>query len=270
MEAPQSQASGSAFPVGGAGNERPKTRGVYVEQDWQKVDVRGLHDDLEWAAAEGDDPEQWECVACNKTFRSEAAWDSHERSKKHMKQVEALRREMQAEGDELDLGAEAISDTHPEFSAYSDDTGQTEPPVNEALSSNQREPSVVENSSNDEEETRPTKQKKSKRKNRITPPVEEMTQTEQQRLKFAEPEIPSGPALPPNNISTSVDAVVATNLEADPVPAGAPSARVEQSLSTAPAEDGAATFEMSKRDKRRARQAKKAEAGEVTNDEVSW
>jgi hypothetical protein len=40
-------------------------------------------DDLEWAAAEGgDDPEEWECVACGKIFRSEAAWDSHERSKK--------------------------------------------------------------------------------------------------------------------------------------------------------------------------------------------
>jgi DnaJ homolog subfamily A member 5 len=78
----------------------------YVEQDWQRVDPGGLPDDLEWAVAEGKDAEEWECVACGKTFRSEAAWDSHERSKKHMKEVEKLRRDMQAEDDELNLGEE--------------------------------------------------------------------------------------------------------------------------------------------------------------------
>jgi DnaJ family protein A protein 5 len=62
-----------------------------------------LHDDLEWAAAEGKDPEEWECVACGKIFRSEAAWDSHERSKKHMKEVERLTREIQEEDEGLDL-----------------------------------------------------------------------------------------------------------------------------------------------------------------------
>lgn len=68
--------------------------------------MKGLHDDLDWAAAEGDDLEEWECVACRKTFRSEAAWDSHERSKKHMKEVERLKREMQADDQDLDLNGE--------------------------------------------------------------------------------------------------------------------------------------------------------------------
>jgi len=68
--------------------------------------VKGLHNDLDWAAAEGDDLEEWECVACRKTFRSEAAWDSHERSKKHMKEVERLKREMQADDQDLDLNGE--------------------------------------------------------------------------------------------------------------------------------------------------------------------
>ena len=72
---------------------------AYVEQEWQKVDLKGLHADLEWATAEGEDDEQWECVACGKVFRSEAAWDSHERSKKHMKEVERLRREMEEDED---------------------------------------------------------------------------------------------------------------------------------------------------------------------------
>ena len=65
--------------------------------------MKGLHNDLDWAAAEGNDLEEWECVACRKTFRSEAAWDSHERSKKHMKEVERLKREMQADDQDLDL-----------------------------------------------------------------------------------------------------------------------------------------------------------------------
>jgi DnaJ homolog subfamily A member 5 len=68
--------------------------------------VKGLHNDLDWVAAEGDDLEEWECVACRKTFRSEAAWDSHERSKKHMKEVEILKREMQIDDQDLDLNGE--------------------------------------------------------------------------------------------------------------------------------------------------------------------
>ncbi|KII84450.1 hypothetical protein PLICRDRAFT_365946 [Plicaturopsis crispa FD-325 SS-3] len=74
----QANASGSATPTT---KKRPQAAaGAYVEQDWQKVDNRWSADaDLDWAAAEGDDAEEWECVACGKTFRSEAAWDSHER-----------------------------------------------------------------------------------------------------------------------------------------------------------------------------------------------
>lgn len=31
--------------------------------------------------------EIFECVACNKTFQSEASWGNHERSKKHKQAV---------------------------------------------------------------------------------------------------------------------------------------------------------------------------------------
>jgi len=61
-------------------------------------------EDLEWVLAEGNDnPEVFECVACGKSFKSEAAWNSHERSKKHIKNVEVLRRQMEEEGVELGL-----------------------------------------------------------------------------------------------------------------------------------------------------------------------
>ena len=82
---------------------------TYVDQEWQKVDKPTKDEDLEWAVAEDDNLEEWECVACGKSFRSEAAWDSHERSKKHMKELERLKREMGLEEDELGL-AESIGD----------------------------------------------------------------------------------------------------------------------------------------------------------------
>jgi len=89
---------------------------VYIEQEWQKTTVSGV-EDLEWALAEGnDDPEVFECVACGKSFKSEAAWDSHERSKRHAKNVEALRRQMEEEGMELDF-SDPREDLGPEITS---------------------------------------------------------------------------------------------------------------------------------------------------------
>lgn len=58
----------------------------YVEQAWQRVDANDVLDPAEWEEAEGE--EEWECVACARAFRSEAAWESHERSRKHLKAVQ--------------------------------------------------------------------------------------------------------------------------------------------------------------------------------------
>lgn len=90
----------------------PELSSVFLEQEWQKASSSAFDDDLAWAAGEGDDDETWECVACGKSFRSEAAWDSHERSKKHMKAVEELKLLMRLEEDELGLGDKL--DTEPE------------------------------------------------------------------------------------------------------------------------------------------------------------
>lgn len=96
-------------PATAAGTTTPKrtapTASTFVVQDWQKVaEPSDAAADLEWARAEGTDDEEWECIVCNKTFRSEAAWNSHERSKKHIRTVEQLKREMQDEELELELG----------------------------------------------------------------------------------------------------------------------------------------------------------------------
>ena len=86
----QTTPQGTRTPVRPVGAASLAAQPVFVEQEWQKTHTRDDAADLEWAAAEGADDEEWECVACGKSFRSEAAWDSHERSKKHLKAVEAL------------------------------------------------------------------------------------------------------------------------------------------------------------------------------------
>ncbi|KAF1946581.1 DnaJ-domain-containing protein [Clathrospora elynae] len=51
----------------------------------------------------------YECVACNKIFKSERQWEAHERSKKHQKAVESLKRKMQKDNVHLNLDEDAIS-----------------------------------------------------------------------------------------------------------------------------------------------------------------
>ena len=60
-------------------------------------------DDLEEETEEEIDEEHFECVACKKIFKSEQQFDAHERSKKHIKAVQALRRQVRKEGMKLGL-----------------------------------------------------------------------------------------------------------------------------------------------------------------------
>jgi DnaJ family protein A protein 5 len=53
--------------------------------------------------------EVYECVACNKTFKSEKQWDAHERSKKHQKAIQSLKRKMEKDNKNLDLDKDAIN-----------------------------------------------------------------------------------------------------------------------------------------------------------------
>lgn len=47
--------------------------------------------------------EHFECVACNKTFKSERQYEAHEKSKKHQKALKDLKRKMQKDNAHLDL-----------------------------------------------------------------------------------------------------------------------------------------------------------------------
>ncbi|CAK9786692.1 hypothetical protein CC85DRAFT_129532 [Cutaneotrichosporon oleaginosum] len=88
--------------------ERMRAAEAFQEQEWQKVKVASdEEDEADEYAEEGDGTgirmddgaggEVFECVACNKTFQSEASWSNHERSKKHKQSVWRMAKEMRAE-----------------------------------------------------------------------------------------------------------------------------------------------------------------------------
>jgi DnaJ family protein A protein 5 len=53
------------------------------------------------------DDEIYECVACHKTFKSEKQYDAHEKSKKHQKALQSLKRQMQKDNAHLNLDSDA-------------------------------------------------------------------------------------------------------------------------------------------------------------------
>ncbi|KAJ7573863.1 DnaJ domain-containing protein [Mycena floridula] len=226
-----------AASVPGTGTSTPKkapavkTTDIYVEQDWQRLDTRDTHDDLDWAAAEGEDPEEWECVACGKSFRSEAAWDSHERSKKHMKEVERLRREMLDEDEDLDL--DNVEEEALQEEESPDDTEQL---LDEPSRSPSPRPSVVEPVA----------------KEVATPPIAEQEDDEvtpKSKGRKSKP-VAKDPLTKTEKLARTLDL---DHDDADP----ASDAGLEQQ----PGEP-----EMTKREKRRIRQAKKADAEKLTSE----
>lgn len=78
--------------------------------DWAQS--RGDGDDGYEEFAESDQEELesevecFECVVCNKLFKSENQFEAHEKSKKHIKAVQQLKRQMRKEGRDLDLEQE--------------------------------------------------------------------------------------------------------------------------------------------------------------------
>lgn len=53
--------------------------------------------------------DHYECVACGKTFKSERQFDAHEKSKKHQKAVEAVRKQMRKQNRNLNLDGDVSS-----------------------------------------------------------------------------------------------------------------------------------------------------------------
>ncbi|KAK8044871.1 hypothetical protein PG993_004895 [Apiospora rasikravindrae] len=85
----------------------------YVVPDWAQS--RGDDNGLEGEFTESEEEsevEHIECVVCNKVFKTEKQFEAHEKSKKHIKAVQQLRREMKKENAGLEL------DTPPTSTQY--------------------------------------------------------------------------------------------------------------------------------------------------------
>ena len=99
--------------------ERQRQRQLFEEQDWQTVDpddlaeieeqLDKLYKEEQRINGEESDNELdnnddlFECVICDKVFKSEKQFEDHERSKKHLKLLKQLQWEMRKEGIELGI-----------------------------------------------------------------------------------------------------------------------------------------------------------------------
>jgi DnaJ homolog subfamily A member 5 len=82
-----------------------------------------------FSSNEDSEQQEIECVACNKTFKSEAQYEAHERSKKHIKLLKQLQREMRNQDQEFrnpDGEVAASTTVHHPASDADDENGVVE------------------------------------------------------------------------------------------------------------------------------------------------
>ncbi|WVQ83519.1 hypothetical protein IAT38_005660 [Cryptococcus sp. DSM 104549] len=229
--------------------ERLRAAAQYEEQAWQKVSSRHSDDEDEGEGEEEDEEEEelgdgtgvrlddgqggeiFECVACSKTFASEASWTNHERSKKHKQAVYRLKKEMRAEAKAMGMSDVFSDDEGREEKDETEDVGMTEEEQRaelEALEADMVDLALEES----EDVSYGTKKSKKKSKKSRQAPTHQ----------------PTTPPVPPSPIR-------ATTPPPNPPPADSDG---EDTVV-----DSEKPSELSKRDKRRAKEArKKAEEDE--------
>ena len=108
--------------------------------DWAKSRPVDEHEGA-FSSEEESEEHQFDCVVCNKSFKSEAQYEAHERSKKHIKLVKQLRRDMKDQDQDLNVevpeerleGAPRKDGvlSHDEESAHGDDVRSLEKDLSE-------------------------------------------------------------------------------------------------------------------------------------------
>lgn len=95
-----------------ANQERLARSNAFVVPEWAQSRDEQVETHDEFAMSEEDSEiEEFECVVCDKVFKSEKQFEAHERSKKHTKAVQQLKRQMRKEGRDLDMGVEESTGT---------------------------------------------------------------------------------------------------------------------------------------------------------------
>lgn len=129
-----------------AAKDREANAKAYVEQSWQKAhrgnvaysdeseeeseedagepeaddDVKGdadVADEANVADEDGFEAEDWFCPACDKDFASQGAWDNHARSRKHQQNMKRVQREMREEDSDLNISQRLREDLSVQTSA---------------------------------------------------------------------------------------------------------------------------------------------------------
>ncbi|KAG0267585.1 hypothetical protein BG011_002893 [Mortierella polycephala] len=96
----------------------------FQEQEWSRVQDEDEENNGSGSDKSGDEFDQeYECIICDKFFKSERQWKNHERSKRHLKAVEDIRLEMMHEENEL-LGLSPAGSISP--STEQDDKNEEE------------------------------------------------------------------------------------------------------------------------------------------------
>ncbi|KAF4976097.1 hypothetical protein FZEAL_7207 [Fusarium zealandicum] len=108
----QSQAERQASLRNAAAAQAARSRAANQERmasfevpEWAQArsDDDGVREEEFSESEEESEVEILECVVCNKSFKSEKQLEAHDRSKKHTKAVQQLRRQMKREGADLQL-----------------------------------------------------------------------------------------------------------------------------------------------------------------------
>ncbi|KAG7110700.1 hypothetical protein HYQ44_011090 [Verticillium longisporum] len=92
-------------PLNGSFNGPLPTNIVQLRKHFERLHATGG----DAASEEESEVEHIECIVCDKTFKSEKSFEAHERSKKHLKAVQQLRRQMRAE--DVDMNVEVLPGT---------------------------------------------------------------------------------------------------------------------------------------------------------------
>ncbi|KAI0157030.1 DnaJ-domain-containing protein [Hypoxylon sp. FL1284] len=80
-----------------------KLNDPFAVPEWARSQGGELHEGEFSDTDEESEVEHIECVVCNKIFKSEKQYEAHEKSKKHIKAVQQLQRQMKKENSSLDL-----------------------------------------------------------------------------------------------------------------------------------------------------------------------
>ncbi|KAF8938004.1 hypothetical protein BGZ58_001745 [Dissophora ornata] len=95
----------------------------FQEQEWTRVQDDEENESGSENDSEDEFDQEYECIVCDKFFKSERQWKNHERSKRHLKEVEDIRLEMLHEESQL-TGQSPLAENNVDDEEQGDDTGK--------------------------------------------------------------------------------------------------------------------------------------------------